>query len=68
MAGTHKDSKGNKAQPIFGVENFQKSYDLDTQISEYFSVQTITKNHQQEQAQLKNLSSRNPKPTNTMQK
>uniref|UniRef100_A0A0A9EH83 Uncharacterized protein n=1 Tax=Arundo donax TaxID=35708 RepID=A0A0A9EH83_ARUDO len=30
MVGTHIDSKGSKAQPIFGVENFDKSYDLNT--------------------------------------
>jgi hypothetical protein len=35
MAGTHKDSKGNKAQPIFGAADFEKSYDLDAQIIEY---------------------------------
>jgi len=28
MAYTHTDSKGSKAQPIFGVENFEKSNDL----------------------------------------
>jgi hypothetical protein len=33
MAGTHTDSKGSKAQPIFGVVNFEKSNDLDTQLS-----------------------------------
>jgi hypothetical protein len=66
MAGTHKDSKGNKAQPIFGVANFEKSYDLDAQIIEF--SRNYTGNYQQGLTQFKSLSSRKPQPTNTMQK
>ena len=33
MADTHTDSKGSKAQPIFGVENFEKSNDLGAQLN-----------------------------------
>ena len=29
MADTETDSKGSKAQAIFGVENFEKSNDLE---------------------------------------
>ena len=38
--GTRKDSKGSKAQPIFEVENFGKSYGLHTQESENCSAGT----------------------------
>jgi hypothetical protein len=38
MVGTHKDSKGSKAQPIFEIENFGKSYGLHTQERENTSA------------------------------
>ena len=38
MVGTHKDSKGSRAQPTFEMEKFAKSYGLYTQEMEMQSA------------------------------
>ena len=70
MADTHTDSKGSKAQPIFGVENFEKSNDLGAQLNK-----KIVQKWQKKKRFISNCEfsseicfSRMPKPTNTMQK